>query len=281
MARLDSTERANLPNSAFAYVDSRGRRKLPIHDEAHVRNALARFSQIAFEDDPARERARQRLLNAAKKFRIVPVGFIAGQLQSERQLGQVQARSPLQLPTGFVTMLMTDIEGSTALLRRLGDDYGELLNGVRALLREATIERDGHVVEARADDFFAVFECPQAALDSAVTIQRLLRGRSWAERLEVRVRIGIHSGYPTLAAENYIGMAVHTTARVSAVAHGGQILVSGDTKEATQGARPDGVRFRSLGAHRLRGLPEPVPLFQVGAPGLITRFPPTGTSVPG
>jgi class 3 adenylate cyclase len=278
MARLDATERANLPNSAFAYVDARGRRKLPIHDEAHVRNALARFSQIAFEDDHARERARQRLLNAAKKFRIVPVGFIAGQLQSERQLGQDRGRSPLALPSGFVTMLMTDIEGSTALLHRLGDGYGELLEGVRALLKDATVERDGHVVEARADEFFAVFESPQSALESAVTVQRLLRGRSWAEHLEVRVRIGIHSGYPTLTDENYIGMAVHTTARVSAAAHGGQILVSGDTKEATQGSRPDGVRFRSLGAHRLRGLPEPVPLFQVAAPGLITRFPPTGTN---
>jgi class 3 adenylate cyclase len=176
-------------------------------------------------------------------------------------------------------MLMTDIEGSTALVHRLGDGYGELLDGVRALLRSATIDRAGHVVEARADDFFAVFESPHSALDTAVAIQLLLGGRSWAEDLEVRVRIGIHSGYPTLTSENYIGMAVHTTARISAVAHGGQILVSGDTKEAMQGSKPGGVRFRSLGVHRLRGLPEPVPLFQVGAPGLVARFPPTGTKI--
>jgi hypothetical protein len=90
-------------------VDSRGRRGLPIHDERHVRNALARFNQVAFED----ERARKRLLNAAKKYRIVPVGFIAGLLRSERELGQVQGRSPVQLRSGFVTMLMTDIEGAT------------------------------------------------------------------------------------------------------------------------------------------------------------------------
>jgi class 3 adenylate cyclase len=279
VARLDATERAGLPNSAFAYVDSRGRRKLPIHDEAHVRNALARFGQIAFEDENARERARKRLLNAAKKFRIVPVGFIAGQLQSEREMGQAQGRPPVELPSGFVTMLMTDIEGSTALVHRLGDGYGELLDGVRALLRDATIDRTGHVVEARADEFFAVFESPQSALDAAVAVQLLLRGRSWAEDLEVRVRIGIHSGYPTLSAENYIGMAVHTTARISAVAHGGQILVSGDTREAMQGSKTEGIRFRSLGLHRLRGLPEPVPLFQVGAPGLMARFPPTGTKI--
>src|SRR6266487_3219434 len=83
MARLKTSERALLPDSAFAYVDSRGRRKLPIHDEAHVRNALARFGRVSFEDEAARERARERLLNAAKKYGIVPVGFITGQLRSE------------------------------------------------------------------------------------------------------------------------------------------------------------------------------------------------------
>src|SRR5512132_227315 len=85
MSRLASSKRARLPASAFAYVDSRGRRRLPIHDEAHVRNALARFTQVGFEDDAARERARTRLLNAAKKYRIVPVGFITGQLQSAQR----------------------------------------------------------------------------------------------------------------------------------------------------------------------------------------------------
>src|SRR6266566_1193883 len=85
MSRLDASKRARLPDSAFAYVDSRGRRRLPIHDEAHVRNALARFGRVSFEDDAARERARKRLLNAAKKYGIVPVGFITGQFQSERR----------------------------------------------------------------------------------------------------------------------------------------------------------------------------------------------------
>ena len=84
MPPLSAKKRARLPNSAFAYVDSRGQRRLPSNDEAHVRNALARFNQVAFEDDAARERARKRLLNAAKKYGIVPVGFITGQLQSER-----------------------------------------------------------------------------------------------------------------------------------------------------------------------------------------------------
>src|SRR5260370_360395 len=84
MARLAASKRARMPASAFAYVDSRGRRRLPIHDESHVRNALARFSRVGFENDAARERTRTRLLNAARKYGIVPVGFITGQLQSER-----------------------------------------------------------------------------------------------------------------------------------------------------------------------------------------------------
>jgi class 3 adenylate cyclase len=273
VARLESSERAKLPDSAFAYVDSRGRRRLPINDAGHVRNALARFDQVDFEDEQARERARERLLKAAKKFRIVPVGFIAGQLRSERELGRVQGRVPLQLPSGFVTMLMTDIEGSTALLDRLGDGYGELLDGVRAMLRDATTGVGGHVVEARADEFFAVFEAPSAAIDMAVSVQRQLRTTSWAEDLEVRVRMGAHSGYPTLTDENYIGMAVHTAARVCGVAYGAQIVITGDTKEALRGTTLDGVRFRSLGVHRLRGLREDVALFQVTAQGLVARFP--------
>src|SRR2546425_9249291 len=84
MPRLKTSKRSRLPDRAFAYIDSRGRRRLPVHDEAHVRNALARFNQVGFEDEAARERTRTRLLNAAKKYGIVPVGFITGQLQSER-----------------------------------------------------------------------------------------------------------------------------------------------------------------------------------------------------
>src|SRR5512145_1011286 len=83
MSQLSSSKRKRLPKSAFAYVDSRGRRRLPIHDESHVRNALARFNQVVFEDDAARERARQRLLGAAKKYGIVPIGFMTGQLRSQ------------------------------------------------------------------------------------------------------------------------------------------------------------------------------------------------------
>ena len=98
MADLRARERAALPDGAFAYVDSTGKRRLPIHDEAHVRNALARFDRVEFEDEAARHRARQRVLAAAKKHGIVPLGFIDRQLRPE-----------LRLPTGSVTLLFADM----------------------------------------------------------------------------------------------------------------------------------------------------------------------------
>jgi class 3 adenylate cyclase len=277
MAQLGSAERARLPDTAFAYIDVNGRRRLPINDAGHVRNALARFNQVAFEHEAARDRARKRLLNAAKKFNIVPVGFITNQLRYERHLGR-RSDEPVRLPSGFVTMLLTDIEGSTALVHRLGDDYGELLERVRALLHDTALGYDGHVVETRADEFFAVFEQPAAALTTALSVQRELRTRASTGDEEVRVRIGIHSGYPTLAKANYIGMAVHTAARICGASHGGQIVVSGDFRTAVGVSLSDGVRFRKLGAHALRGLPAAVELYQVAAKGLLTRFPPLRVS---
>ena len=271
MARLKPGKRARLPDRAFAYIDKRGRRRLPIHDKAHVRNALARFSQVIFEDDAALKRARQRLLKAAQKFRIVPVGFITGQLESERR--QATSAIAAKLPTGFVTLLMSDIEASTALLRRLGDTYGPLLDEVRDLVRRAASRAGGREIDARADEFFAVFERAGAAVEAAVAVQRALADHAWPDGATVRVRIGIHSGRPTLRDSGYIGLAVHTTARVCSAAHGGQIVVSAATRAAIAESPPAGVRFRGLGRHRLPGLPEPEPLFQVQASGLRTSFP--------
>jgi class 3 adenylate cyclase len=276
MARLGPSERSSLPDRAFADVDSRGRRRLPIHDAAHVRNALARFGRVTFEDDAARERARRRLLNAAKKFKIVPVGFIAGQLESERARG-TQAATPAALPSGFVTMVMTDIEGSTTLVQRIGDQYPTIIEELWALLRRCARDAGGHEVEARADEFFAAFESPRAAVDTAIAVQRMLGDHTWPGDAEVRVRIGIHSGYPTSTATNYVGIDVNTTSRICALGHGGQIVVSSNTREAIKASAPEGVRFTALGSHQLRGVAEPVALFQVGAKGLPSRFPPLRT----
>ena len=276
MARLAPAERSNLPDRAFAYVDSRGRRRLPIHDESHVRNALARFGRVEFESDDARDRARTRLLAAAKKFKIVPVGFIAGQLQAERALPPNTSEHPL--PSGVVTLLMTDIEGSTTLVQRHDTHYATLIEDVWTALRASVAAAGGHEVEARADEFFAVFESPRAAVDAAADIQRALPRRTWPGDAQVRVRIGVHSGYPTSTKQNYVGVDVNTTARICAVGHGGQIVVSANTREAVKATAPTGLGFRALGTHQLRGVVAPVSLFQVAAAGLTSKFPPLRTS---
>jgi class 3 adenylate cyclase len=196
-------------------------------------------------------------------------------VEKERLHGQIQATltDAAALPTGFVTLLMTDIEASTALLRRLGDRYGDLLNDVRGILRAAVSRASGREIDARADEFFAVFERAPAAIEAAAALQRALGHRAWPDDLAVRIRVGIHSGRPTLTDVGYIGLAVHTTARVCSAAHGGQIVVSGETRAAVGDSAPIGIRFRSLGRHRLPGLPDAQTLFQVQAQGLLARFP--------
>src|SRR5256885_5290561 len=170
MPPLGAKERAKLPDSAFAYIDSRGNRRLPIHDAAHVRNALARFSQVAFEDEAARDKARTRLLRAAKKHGIVPIGFVSAELQPQRKL-----------PKGQVTFLLTDIEGSTELLGRLDDRYVPLLADVRRLMRAALRRCGGREVDARADELFAAFERAPAALECALGIQRAMLTTQWPD----------------------------------------------------------------------------------------------------
>jgi len=390
MSQLDSSKRAKLPASAFAYVDSKGRRRLPIHDEPHVRNALARFNQVAFEDEAARERARKKLLVAARKYGIVPIGFMTGQLESrageatagrlvvelgeadtpveferrvraalrdptlsvlhwsesgggyldrdgqvvalletgsdpgrvttmlerhgqpmtalvhsatvlktpallktvtaavrlavenDRLRGQIEAQaSELRtLPTGIVTFLLTDIEGSTGLLHRLGDRYAALLGDIRALIRGCVHRSGGREVDARADEFFGVFVRASDALEAALGIERGLRSRAWPEGVCVRVRAGIHSGRPTLTDTGYIGLAVHTVARICSAGHGGQILLSAAAQEALGRSRPSGLRLRALGSHRFHGLREAVAIVQVTSRELQARFPPLRTLAP-
>jgi class 3 adenylate cyclase len=268
VAQLSAKERAALPDSAFAYIDSRGRRRLPIHDAAHVRNALARFGQVAFEDEGARDQARSRLLRAAKKHGIMPIGFINAQLQPQRRL-----------PTGHLTLLMADIEGSTGLLGHLGDGYAQLLADIRRRVREALRQTGGHQVSARGDDVFAVFEQAPAALEGALAIQRAMRAGGWPDGVDVRLRIGLHRGRPALTETGYVGLSVHAAARICFAAHGGQIVMSSAVGTAIHDALPDGVALRSLGAWRFRGLPEPVDMFQVDAPDLLADFPPLRSAV--
>ena len=279
MTYLDAKTRARLPNSAFAHVDSRGRRRLPINDEAHVRNALSRFNQTTFEDESARDRARTKLLKAAKKYGIVPVGFITGQLKNVRIRGETEARASevRTLPTGFVTFLLADIEDSTGLVRHLGDQYAGFLADVRRLLGGAIRGSGGREVDARADELFAVFKQAASALDAALVIQRKVLVTVWPDDVRVRVRVGLHTGRPTLTDAGYVGIAVHTAARVCFAAHGGQIVLSRAARDAVYGSRAAGISFRDLGLHQLKGLPGPEALFQAEAAGLPSAFPPPRT----
>ena len=270
MARLGARERAQLPDSAFAYIDSSGKRRLPIHDAAHVRNALARFGQVAFEDEAARDRARSRLLRAAKKHGIMPIGFISAQLEPQRKL-----------PKGNITFLLTDIEGSTELLSRLGDEYAVVLSDVRKRVRTAVRKAGGHVVSARGDDSFAVFDRALNAVKAALAIQRAMQDGGWPDGVdEVRLRIGLHRGRPTLTDTGYVGISVHAAARICFAAHGGQIAMSGAVRSGVVDELPDEVGLRELGSWRFRGLPEPLAIYQVEADGLLDDFPPLRSAVP-
>ncbi|MGA7271597.1 MAG: adenylate/guanylate cyclase domain-containing protein [Acidimicrobiia bacterium] len=266
MAKLNAQQRAKLPDRAFAYVDSNGKRRLPIHDEAHVRNALARFNQVHFESPEAREVAFRRLLKAALGFGIAPIGFVASQMR--------EARSGVRsdLPTGPVTFMMIDIEGSTGLADRLGTGYPALLDSIWELIRGAVDAAGGYEVDARGDEFFAVFSTAVEAVESAVAVQRSMGGGSWPA--PVRVRIGLHCGTPARTETGYVGLDVNAASRVCFAGHGGQVVASEIVRRQAGKDTPAWASFRPLGVYTLRGLPEEMELFQIVAPGLDQEFPP-------
>ena len=144
------------------------------------------------------------------------------------------------LPIGTVTLLFSDIEGSTRLLQQLGERYAGVLADCRQLLRTAFIQYNGHEVDTQGDAFFVVFARATDASAAAVAIQRALAGHLWPQDVTVRVRIGLHTGEPTLAAEGYIGMDVHHAARIMGAAHGGQILLSPTTSQLVEQHLPGG-----------------------------------------
>ena len=267
MVKLSAGKRKGLRDSAFAYVDPKGRRRLPIHDESHVRNALSRFNQVVFEDERARSRARTRLLTAAKRFGLMPVGFVTGQLR---------AHGSRDLPTGSLTFLMTDIEESTALILQLEDRYSKVLADARRIQRAAIRRADGWEVDARADEYFAVFRDAPHAIEAAIDIQRHFRDHAWPEGVALRARMGIHGGRPTLSEGGYVGVSVHTVARITALAHGGQILVS---RAALPAELPPEILVKEVGEHHLRGLGGHS-LVQVSVADLPGEFPPLSIAVP-
>ena len=176
-------------------------------------------------------------------------------------------------PVGTVTFLFTDIEGSTKLLHALGDRYGDVLAEHRRLLRESFTSHRGHEVDTQGDAFFVAFPSAVDAVGAAVAGQRALAAGDWPPGVTVKVRMGLHTGEPSLSHGSYVGMDVHRGARIAAVAHGGQVLLSARTSDLAAGALPEGVAVRDLGLHRLKDLAEAERLAQLDIEGLDRDFP--------
>src|SRR5262249_24486428 len=145
--------------------------------------------------------------------------------------GGGQACVVSELPSGTVTFLFTDIEGSTALLRRLGSLYGGVLAEHQRILREAFAAHRGHEVDTQGDSFFMAFNRAKDAVSAAVDAQRDLAAHQWPDGAELRVRMGLHTGEPQVGEQRYVGMGVHKAARIGAAGHGGQVLLSSTTRE--------------------------------------------------
>jgi DNA-binding NarL/FixJ family response regulator/class 3 adenylate cyclase len=171
-------------------------------------------------------------------------------------------------PAGPVTFLFTDVEGSTRLVRDLGDAYVRVIADHRRLVREELDQRNGYEVDARGDEFFLAFQSPKDAVETAAAIQERHESHEWPGT-PVRVRMGIHTGTPAIEDDDFVGIDVHTVARLCAAGHGGQVLLSQATVEALED-----VEIKDLGPHELRGLDTPERIFQLVLEGGVTDFPP-------
>src|SRR5438105_7271336 len=172
---------------------------------------------------------------------------------------------PRDVPTGVVTLLFTDVEGSTRLLHELGDGYGKALLEHRRRLRAAFADHEGVEVDTQGDAFFVAFGRASDAIAAAEDGQRALADGP------IRVRMGLHTGEPRLTEEGYVGLDVHKGARIAAVGHGGQVLLSQSTRALAD------ADVRDLGPHRLKDLSVPERIFQLEIDGLPSDFAPLKT----
>jgi predicted ATPase/class 3 adenylate cyclase len=177
-----------------------------------------------------------------------------------------------ELPSGTVTFLFSDIEGSTRLLTRLRDRYAAVLGEHQRVLRAAFAEYDGREVHTEGDAFFVAFARASDAIAAAVCAQRALASHCWPEGVDVRVRMGVHTGEASVWLDDYVGLDVHRAARICSAGHGGQVLISSSTRELVADELPPDVALRDLGEHWLKDLDRPEHLFQVVTGDLPTDF---------
>nr|MBA2532170.1 adenylate/guanylate cyclase domain-containing protein [Nocardioidaceae bacterium] len=183
----------------------------------------------------------------------------------------------VELPSGTVTLLFSDVEGSTVLLSRLGPAYAKALDGQRHVLRTAWSAHGGTELGTEGDSFFVVFSTAEGAVAAATQAQRELANYPWPGGERVRVRVGMHTGTPTVHDGGYVGMDVHRAARVAGAAHGGQVVVSSATAELVTSCLPDGVGLRDLGRHQLKDIAQAEHILQLTIDGLQGDFPPLKT----
>jgi len=174
-----------------------------------------------------------------------------------------------------LTFLFTDIEGSTALLGRLGDDdYAQVLAGHHALIRSALAAHGGREIDTQGDAFFAVFSSPRGCVAAVLQMQQAIAAHAWPGGEQVRVRMGIHCGEAARTATGLVGLEVHRAARVAAAGYGGQVLMSEAAAVLVRDGLPPGAALADLGSHRLKDLGRPERIFQLTAAGLPAGFPP-------
>jgi class 3 adenylate cyclase len=184
-----------------------------------------------------------------------------------------------ELPSGTVTFLFTDIEGSTRLLRESRAEYGRILAEHGEILRAAFETHGGREIDTQGDSFFAAFRTARDAVEAAAAAQQALARYPWSGGAEPKVRMGLHTGEPVVSEGRYVGLAVHRAARVCAAAHGGQVLLSSTTADLVSDELPAS-SLADLGQHRLKDFDRPERLFQLVVDGLPATFPPPRTVQP-
>jgi class 3 adenylate cyclase len=209
------------------------------------------------------------------------VDATVGQTRSvQGEPGQRHTELMSGLPSGTVTFVFSDIEGSTSLLKALGDRYGDVLSGHRRLMRECFTTRGGVEIDTQGDAFFFAFPRARDAISAAVEAQRLHASHEWPTGHVVRVRMGLHTGEPAVGSEGYLGIDVVRAARLCTVGRGGQVILSETTRALVGNSLPDGVSVHTLGERRLKDIDEPERIFELDIEGAPTPEPPATPAEP-
>ena len=178
------------------------------------------------------------------------------------------------LPSGTVTFVFTDIEGSTALLKELGDAYGDVLSEHRRIVRESFTRLNGVEIDTQGDAFFFAFARARDAVEAAVEAQRAHASAAWPGDTAVRVRMGLHTGEPALGSEGYLGLDVVRAARICTAAKGGNVLLSETTRSLVGSSLPEGVSVFPLGERQLKDIDQPEQVYELAIDGVETAAPP-------